>query len=619
MRPLFVFAVLVLAATAPCFAAGGTCPSGANYVSSANPTGSKVTLSSLGITSCYFVSAGGLDTNAGTTEGAAFLHSPGMQNCSNSCAAVTLAAGLGIIFRGGDTYHFGNSSLTPYAGVVSTCADNGNNAAGLCIDDIDGSSSHPIYYGVDPTWFTGGSWVRPILTADNPLCNSGTTGTLPDGATCTGTTDSFGQPSYHVSACGYQVGNTNNLVDVGFSEYIIVDSFEMTGLCQSHVGQPFGSDVFLQYEGDQGPTTFQNNYIHGATHLQYAAKNGSAGCTGSTVCTNLFAFQGSVIVGSVGETIVFNVVDFVDSDPGGSGLCFDGFYNVAYNVFRYTTQCIPNPLFTFHDNLYEYFFENGHSNVIESLDPGTTNAIYNNVFRHIENLLSSGGGVFLWLGPQTGSTDYIFNNIGYDLGGMELLNIGGDGVTNNTGNYVFFNNAWQTNVANTILSCQLQSTGSTTDTNNYYVDDETPYVSCPSLTKTTSLCQSNTSGGTSTACPLYSDANTTPHFDQYTGSETFAYSPVASTNSTVGAGTNERSAYCGALTTAGLTAAATACESDTTYGVSYAGSGAFPVYPARTANSRPSSGAWDIGVYEFSGAPLGSFMGKVFIGNGFVD
>ena len=151
-------------------------------------------------------------------------------------------------------------------------------------------------------------------------------------------------------------------------------------------------------------------------------------------------------------------MDFVDSDPGGENLTQSGFYNVAYNVFRYTTQALPGTLHLFHDNLYEYFFENGHSNLIESADVAGTNAIYNNVFRHVENLVTSGGGVFLWLGPvSTTTTDYIFNNIGYDVGGIEYLNIGGTGLTQDNGNYVFFNNTWQTNVAQPILRCEVSN------------------------------------------------------------------------------------------------------------------------------------------------------------------
>ncbi|MGA8491162.1 MAG: hypothetical protein WB711_12110 [Terriglobales bacterium] len=581
----FLFLLLAL----PAFAAGGACPSGANYTNPANPAGSLVTLSSLGVTSCYYVAANGSDTNNGTSESSPFLHSPGMANCSSNCASVTLASGLGVIFRGGDTWHFGNSSASPYAGVASRCADNGNNAAGLCLDDINATSSNPIYYGVDKTWKTGGSWARPILTADNPLCNSGTTGTMPDGATCTGTTDWYGQPSYYVSSCGYQVGGSNVLVDVGFSKYIIVDNFEITSLCQSHTGQPTGYDDYVRYGSAQAPIYFTNLYLHGASHLQFAAKNGTAGCTSGTVCTNIYAFSGAVANGSVGETIANNVVDFADSDPGGEGLCFGGFYNVAYNVFRYTTQCLANPLHLFHDNLYEYFFENGHSNMLEDLgEAAGANAIYNNVFRHIEAYVTSGGGVGLWQLPASGTTDYFFNNLMYDVGNIEYINVGNSGST--LGNYTFFNNTFQTNPSQPILRCEYLTGGALTDTNNHFIDDGTQYLGPCNKTTTTPLLQSN----------AQADANVSAHFDQYAGSESQGYSPVASTNSTVIAGTNVYTSMCGALGSAGLTTAQTACESNTTYACSYAGNGAGPVCPAGTVNARPSSTVWDVGAYEFN-------------------
>ena len=77
---LFLFAALPALATTT----GGTCPSGANYLNTA--TGNLVTLSSLGVTSCFYVAANGSDTNSGTSEASPFLHSPGMKNCSAATA-----------------------------------------------------------------------------------------------------------------------------------------------------------------------------------------------------------------------------------------------------------------------------------------------------------------------------------------------------------------------------------------------------------------------------------------------------------------------------------------------------------------------------------------------------
>jgi len=577
----FLFLLLAL----PAFGAGGACPSAASYGLNGNAT-----LSSLGVTSCYYVSANGSDSNNGISESSPWLHAPQMPNCSANCATVqngTLPAGTGLILRGGDTWHFGNSGDSPYTGGTWNF-----NVSPYPM----GKSTNPIYIGVDQTWYSGGSWVRPIFTADNPLCNGNTLG-----ANCLSGTDTFNQTYYYVNSCAYQASGGNNIIDVSGLAYYIIDNFEMTGLCMSDVGQPGGRDTYISYHsvcnqscsGSNPPLIITNNYIHGGSHLKYAAMNGSAGCNGSTVCFDLWAFQGGIINVSVGETIQNNVVDFADSDPVGEGLCFGGFYNVAYNVFRYTTQCLPNPLHTFHDNLYEYFFENGHSNVMENIGESTgVNAVYNNVFRHIEANLKTNGGIFLWLAPPTsGTTDYIFNNVAYDVGNLEYANIGGTAGNNAKGNYTFFNNTWQSNVPQPILRCAGYTNGAVTDTNNHYIDDQN-YLGgpCSTLTTTTPLAQTN----------AQADSNVSAHFDQYSASEPLGYSPVVSTNSTVVAGTNGYSSMCGALGTAGLAAAQTACGSSVTYACSYAGNGAAPVCPAGTLNARPPSGVWDVGAYEFN-------------------
>jgi hypothetical protein len=583
----FLFLLLAL----PAFASGGSCPSGANYTNPTNPQGPLVTLASLGVTSCYFVAANGSDSYDGLTEasGHPWLHAPFMPNCTGNCATVTSQSvsawpGVGIIFRGGDTWHFGNSSATPYVG--GTWEWNTGTLP-------EGTTSHPIYIGVDQSWYSGLSWARPIFSADNPPCNASTVGTLPDGATCTGTTDGYGQPSYYVSSCGYQISSTNNFIDESFVYGYIWDNFEMSGLCQSSTGQPAHHDEYFSYGSLQGPTTFINLYMHGASHLQFQAKNG-ANCTG-LVCTNIFAFTGGSNSQTYGEIVANTVVDFSDSDPGGESLCFGGFWNVSYNVFRYTTNCLPNAVHLFHDNLYEYFFENGHGNLLEDIDEGTgANAFYNNVFRHVENLLTTGGGVFLWLSPPTSATtDYVFNNIGYDVGALEYLNFGGTAGNNAQGTYTYFNNTWQTDVSQPILRCNLYTNGRVNDVNNHYIDNQSYILSpCSTLTTTTSLAQTN----------AQADANVSMHFDQYSALETLGYSPVLSTNSTVGAGTNQYSDYCSALSTAGLSAAATACQSDTTYACTYNTSNHTVSCPAQTV-ARPSSGAWDVGAYEFTAQP----------------
>src|SRR5271170_2496956 len=91
--------------------ANNACPSGANYINPA--TGAAVTLASFGVNICWYVAANGLDTNTGADEQHPFLHAPGMPNCSGNCSLVHLIAGVGIILRGGDTWHFGITTDSP--------------------------------------------------------------------------------------------------------------------------------------------------------------------------------------------------------------------------------------------------------------------------------------------------------------------------------------------------------------------------------------------------------------------------------------------------------------------------------------------------------------------------
>ncbi len=656
-------------------AGGGACPTAATYTNPSNPAGSLVTLASLGITNCYYVADNGSDSNSGMSESTPWLHAPMMPNCSSNCLAVQngsngtggdgIPAGTGIIFRGGDTWNFGISTDTNCPGASCVPSSGGtwqwappnlSCPTGLC---PNGTSAHPIYLGVDATWYTGSSWARPIFTANNPLCNAGNV----NGTTCLSTT-LFNQTTYYVSGCANQIGgvyNDNDFLDFGADENYIIDGFEMTGLCQSGYQQN-RHDTYIWYGSTNGHFYFLNNYLHGSSHVEYWGPNGvcavgtvnTAGTSvtlvsesnsgyggecgdtrgfysswkfliiGSTTytiasvnsassitlttsagnqtgasfqggcipaspaaCLDIYAFQGGSQVGAAGgETVANNILDFMDSDWSNT-TCFGGFYDVEYNVFRNTTGCLPGTLHAFHDNLYDYFYENGHSNVIESDDLTGTDVIYNNVFRHIETSTTE-GGVFLWFGPSSGATDYIFNNVGYDVGNLEYLNNGGVALTTVEGNYVWFNNTWQSNGNQPILRCAGYTNGTIADNNNQYITEDSTYIlgPCSTLTTTTPLLETN-----STAASY-----------GYTSSETFGYSPSSASSPTVGAGTNEQ-AYCTTLLGSSdpiVQAAGVACESDTTYACTYNASNHTVSCPNRTVVARPASAAWDIGAYQYS-------------------
>lgn len=537
-----------LAATTP----GGACPAGLPV------TGNN----------CFFVAANGSDSNSGTSESSPWLHAPMMPTCSSECATVqngTLPAGTGIILRGGDTWHFGNSSASPYSG--GTWNFNVNPYP-------MGTSSNPIYIGVDQTWYSGASWTRPILTGDNPV-----------------------NPSTTLSSCAYQMGPMNAFFELSGLQYYIIDNFEMTGLCEASVGQPNHHDTYVNYGSLRATMTFENLYIHGWSHVQFAGSNGSGSCTPSTVCFNIFAFQGGVVGSTSGETIANVVVDGSDSDPAAAGLCFGGFYNVYNSVFRYTSQCVASDIHLFHDNLYEYFFENGHSNMLESEGENSgVNAVYNNVFRHLET--SGGtGGVGLWPDPPVGTTDYFFNNLTYDVGSMELFNIGQNGASQ--GNMVLFNNTWEWSQSGSFFGCPPSSTFPFIVANNHYIlDGSTPYgLHCaPQQTTVTNVQMTH---ATATA-------------QGYTSSETYAYSPSNGSAATVGAGTNEgavNGAFCSAISSksgsdATLSDAATACLSDTRYACTYNTANHTVSCPTRSVVPRGSK--WYAGAFNATSSGGGS-------------
>lgn len=591
--------LLSLLLALPAFASGGTCPTGANYMNAS--TNTLVTLSSLGITSCYYVAASGSDSNSGTTETSPWLHAPQMPSCSSNCATVQnqsggIPAGTGIILRGGDVWHMGNSSASSYTG--GTWNFNSGQYP-------MGSSSNPIYVGSDPSWYSGASWARPTLTGDNPPCGNGNVGS---GCTSNPSSDcSSGQESactglYYVSSCSYQMsgdGGQNIMIELSGLKYYILDNLELTGLCESQPGQAQGSNTYVRYgglcnsgcSGSAPASTFQNLYIHGWSHLQYAGYNGGPNCTGSTHCFNIFAFQGSAIGGAlVGETLAYDVVDGADSDPVGAGVCYGGMFNVEYSAFRYTSQCI-GATHLFHDNLYEYFYENGHSNMFEEVAGiSGTNAIYNNVFRHVESGCPSDCLIGLWFDPPSGTTDYFFNNLYYDEGAIELWIVGQN--NQNAGTGIIFNNTVEfTNSGTQITGSATHNSVTVNSANNHFITDNPsgPFAKSTftSLTETTDLTMNHSTATT----------------DGYTSSETYPYSPTSASSPTVGTGTNENAsngAFCSALADAGLSAVATACQSDTTYACSYNTTTNTVSCPARSVTARPTTAAWDIGAYEYN-------------------
>jgi len=555
--------------TIPAFAAGGTCPTGANYIDLTNPSNGgglgSITLSTLGETSCYYISASGLDTNTGTDESHPWLHAPGMANCSSTCAGVTPTAGLGFIFRGGDTWH--QHSGSPLTGAWAW-------------NYSTGTSSNPIYFGVDFTWFSGGSFVRPIFNQDNPL--STTT----------------------VSSCSFAEDGNTFLTLSG--SWIIADTLEFTGNCMSGSGD----NSTIDPTGGADIVT-ERLYIHGWTMTSGVGDDG-----GVKIGTNANS------TGNVSNRHLFDVIDGSDSTygtncnssscigvgnspptHGATGWGFGDAYDVEYSFIQHLSNGIQagevcNLIGDTMQFIFEPSFGGRHGNVVEhNFGAGcTTGLIYNNL------VLNTNTGVRWWLELGTG---YIFNNVSIHSGHTftegtcgacdpDGLNLSGTGRTGfPVVHYYLYNNTFQT-----ILSqAQAESSttpgwgsGSTITFENNHIMDYTSsgaFFNCLG----SNSCSETDNGGSKFMTT--SVANT----DGYVLANNYA--PTSGSSPTVGTGNNVTSSFCSTLPNANAIAA---CEGATSTGVSEisAWGGKSASYPDITVNARPSSGAWDTGAYEFN-------------------
>lgn len=323
--------VSLLCAPLVAHAAGGACPSGANYINPAlqGVDGPRVTLASMGVTSCFYVAANGSDSNDGLSEAAGhpLLHAPFMKNCTANCATIQAAftAGEAVIFRGGDTYHYFSGS--PQIGLPTgwPTGTGGSGTTGWNWTKT-GTSANPIYVGYDPTWFTGSSWARIIISNDNPINPSPNT---------TLYFNSVSNPfsiQGIVSSCSVSSQGALDDVYLDGVNFVLFDGFEFSGMCWNDATSNSNEHIYLKFNGPApGAGTDQEiyitrNYYHGYTHVPMI-NNGiiqanvsvSAGGTGY-VTGDQVAINGGVILAVATVTASGGVVTAITmSANGGTG------------------------------------------------------------------------------------------------------------------------------------------------------------------------------------------------------------------------------------------------------------------------------------------------------------
>jgi hypothetical protein len=488
-----------------------------------------------GITKCFYADyANGSDANAGTSETAPLQHFPGMAGCAKNCSSITPAAGEGFVLRGGITWP---AAALPW---YWTWAGTGTASTPGC------TGAGCIYIGVDPDWYTGASWSRPVLNAG-----------------------------------GSSLGPINTLFGMGGPvNYLILDNLEFTGLFWS--GSPTygnGANLTLQggSPGEGVGLQLEHLYIHGWSHG--SASSGTVenpcGIVGDTGAPN----------NNAGSILEYSVISGADTTQDSCSEVFGSPPYIEYNVFEYgsSAMVIDSPI-TVHDNIIQHvvssFDTSAHENALEENFSGNT-TVYNNVFRHIGS-----GSLTIWLAPDSGYTAYFFNNVVYDTDVNNVIDLAAS-LKGETGTDILWNNTIEcgqdsnpnavcvANIASAVSAVTLQ--------NNHFITNAGSYWSTngpkPTLTTNTLQTRSQANG------------------QGYNSSEAYAFAPTAPypTDATPGQGTSAGS-LCSA---AGVSS--TVCSNDTTYSVVYNTTNHTVTSPGRTTvlwKSPP-----DVGAYSYGTAP----------------
>jgi hypothetical protein len=489
----------------------------------------------------YYVASNGSDSNNGTSKTTAWQHAPGMPNCTATCKSTNPKAGDQIVFRGGDTWHL--SAGTPLVG-------------GQWNWTWSGTSASPIYVGVDKTWFSGSTWVRPIFTGDNTP------------------TTSFVSSCAHETPNGFYASNQS---------YVTIDNFEWTGKCWSSGDGPFS--IYIGQPNHTGShMTVSNMYFHGWMT-----------CSG---CTD----DGYAILGYANNpqanpisTITQNVFDGSDTHCNGGNDC-EGFSiygdctNVTNNYFHNVSNVgVCDDTITFAGNLidgsYEPFDPNTHGNVMEWLgyNPSGTQPIYvyNNITKNVTNGETYDVAVTI--------SGYVFNNVFFNNGNGANMYMDETGKSGETGvNDYWYNNTLGDNTGTLRFFGNGNGrvwNGRTTFQNNHIIGYSPNALSSVYNCNAGALCNITDNGS-----EIY-QSQSAANGQGYVPSNNYA--PTAASNSTVNAGINATS-FCNSIPDATASAACKNGNATVTYdSLKHA-----VVLP--TPVPRPSSGAWDSGAYEYT-------------------
>lgn len=334
-------------------------------------------------TTYYIDYENGSDLNNGTSKATPWQLAPGMNGCANNCLAKQTAGvlpGDEIILKGGVTW------LNASMGWLWTWSGNATASSPGC------SGGGCIYIGVDQTWYSGGSWSRPILNAGGAA----------------------------VAARDFV---PNVLLRI-YANYLVIDNIEFIGLYWTG-NPPYGSSANLVLPGgtpNKGTNiTLKNLYIHGWAHNTFASGTVEHPCgiLGDTSIPNNNAntiLQDSVIDGS--DTArdscsgIFGAPPYIERNYinyVSSGMIVNGTIKIDGNTIT---------------NVVSSFDTTAHTNGIE-INASQDVTVSNNVIAHLGS-----GTLALWVAPNEGYTATVFGNVIYDTDVGNILDVAAP-VTNN--------------------------------------------------------------------------------------------------------------------------------------------------------------------------------------------
>ena len=418
-----------------------------------------------------------------------------------------------------------------------------------------GNSSSPIYIGVDPTWFTGSSWTRPIFT-----CGGG--------------------------SCSYTANGGGFYTDWSGVQYVTVDDIEFTGLYEGCSANPEYVQMYGSYD------TVERSYFHGWSHAAQScgASDGSVAISQSTCCG-----------GGIGDVIHDNVIDGSDTTEDMMYAISGNPTTIYNNVIKYVTNGTNGSFNDAHMNwigpiVLCYTSGGCHQNSMQN--SAATSGNYILIYDNIITGNPAGGSVKLWVGQGSGSTSstvsYVFNNILFNNVYGNDVDLGQNEA--NLGTVNIFNNTFECDGAGCVTGMTSSGVTMTVNwTNNHCIITSGPCVNSPGGVVAVNIASS------------LNQTVKTANGQGYLQGAAQAWEPAIgctpATCSTMQTGTSQNST-CNTLSGISATAGA-ACQNATGYACTYNTTNHTVSCPASTPKpvSRPLSGIWDIGAYQTSPVP----------------